>query len=226
MDDFPELTAWVEECGHTVSIVGAGGKTTLMYRLAQAFADQGDTCILTTTTHILRPADLPVTDNPLVLHALLSAHPVVVYAAPAEEDRLGPPPDMQIGHLADWLLVEADGSRQLPCKVPAEHEPRILPGTQVVLGVIGLRALNQPLRDVCFRLDHAKPLLQTDSDAVVTPEDMVHILLSAQGTRKGSGTLPYGIVLSQCEANETGAQEVRELLHAQGFSPVFCLRHP
>lgn len=225
-DDFPQLKAWAEACGRTISIVGAGGKTTLLYRLAGAFAEHGDTCILTTTTHILRPAHLPVTDHPQALRTLLKTHPVVVYAALADDGKLAAPQKMAIGHPADWLLAEADGAKQLPCKVPAAHEPVILPGTQAILGVMGMRALHKPLREVCFRLEYALPLLGHSADAPLSARDLVKILLSGQGTRKAAGDLPYGVVLSQCEADPEGALEIKELLHQQGQYNVFCLRHP
>ena len=41
--------------GGVVSIVGAGGKTSLMYKLAHEFADAGDSVLTTTTTKIFRP---------------------------------------------------------------------------------------------------------------------------------------------------------------------------
>ena len=42
--------------------------------------------------------------------------------------------------LADLILIEADGARMMPCKVPAAYEPVILPETDTVLGVLGLDA--------------------------------------------------------------------------------------
>lgn len=44
----------------------------------------------------------------------------------------------------DFVLVEADGSRRLPVKAPAVYEPVIPPGTDLVVGVIGLDALAVP----------------------------------------------------------------------------------
>ena len=41
--------------GGVISLVGAGGKTTLMFRLARELADTGERVLTTTTTRILRP---------------------------------------------------------------------------------------------------------------------------------------------------------------------------
>jgi hypothetical protein len=43
------------------------------------------------------------------------------------------------------LLVEADGSRRLPLKAPAEHEPAIPSFTNLSVGVVGLLGLGKPL---------------------------------------------------------------------------------
>ena len=57
------------------------------------------------------------------------------------------------------LLLEADGAKRMPCKVPAAHEPVLLPESDIVLAVAGLSALGRPLREVCFRLEQACALL-------------------------------------------------------------------
>ncbi len=47
----------------------------------------------------------------------------------------------------DYILVEADGSRRLPVKAPADHEPVIPGGTDMVIGCIGLDCLGRPMDD-------------------------------------------------------------------------------
>ena len=44
------------EGGGVVSLVGAGGKTSLMYRLARELAGAGQSVLTTTTTHIYPPS--------------------------------------------------------------------------------------------------------------------------------------------------------------------------
>ena len=43
--------------GAVVSIVGAGGKTSLMFRLAREVRERGKSCLVTTSTRILIPDD-------------------------------------------------------------------------------------------------------------------------------------------------------------------------
>ena len=43
------------ETGHVISLVGGGGKTTLLYALARHYSAQGQRVLVSTTTHIRRP---------------------------------------------------------------------------------------------------------------------------------------------------------------------------
>ena len=51
LEDLPFLG----ETGHVISLVGGGGKTTLLYALARHYSAQGQRVLVSTTTHIQRP---------------------------------------------------------------------------------------------------------------------------------------------------------------------------
>jgi len=145
-----------------IAFVGAGGKTSALFRLAEELAAEGRRVLLTSTTHLMDPrgeaARPPLT---LELRAELEAPPgacelprvlpglTVLMARPAVE-----PGKLKGLHPAwipalkaswDFVLVEADGSRRLPVKAPADHEPVLPSGTDLVVGVVGLTALGRPL---------------------------------------------------------------------------------
>ena len=101
--------------------------------------------------------------------------------------------------LADIVLIEADGSRRMPCKAPASREPVLLPECDTVLAVAGLSALGRPLREVCFRLDEACALLHTAPDVPLTPELLAALLASEAGGRKLVGERAFCAVLNQAD---------------------------
>ena len=53
--DVFERFSFLEEKGHIISFVGAGGKTTWMYRMAEYYSARGYRVLVTTTTHIWIP---------------------------------------------------------------------------------------------------------------------------------------------------------------------------
>ena len=58
-----ERFPFLKEKGHVISIVGAGGKTTLMNAMAHVYQGRGQKVLITTTTHIMRPLDCPVVES-------------------------------------------------------------------------------------------------------------------------------------------------------------------
>ena len=51
----------------------------------------------------------------------------------------------------DNVVVEADGSRRLPFKAPAEFEPVIPSSSTLVISTIGADSLDQVISDCCHR---------------------------------------------------------------------------
>ena len=125
------------------TIVGGGGKTTLMQSLAEELSARARV-VITTTTHIWVPDWAPVLLNPTeaaVIHAFLE-HPgrPICVASPALSSKLcaSDMPMEALMRLADYVLVEADGAKRLPLKAPAAHEPVIPKETELVIAVAGL----------------------------------------------------------------------------------------
>ena len=101
------------------------------------------------------------------------------------------------------VLIEADGARRLPAKVPAKHEPVILPCTTYVLSVYGLDSIGQKIEDVVFRHELAEKLLNKKKNECVSAEDIAILASSVYGGRKGCPEKAgYTVVLNKAD-NET-----------------------
>ena len=136
---------FLAEKGHIVSLVGGGGKTTLLYAMADHCARKGWQVLVTTTTHIRQPAACYAPDD-AALTALWQAGHYAVIGTPAENGKLTLPPPQLLRRMAqaDAVFIEADGAKHYPCKVPAAHEPVLLPQSDIVLALAGLSALDRP----------------------------------------------------------------------------------
>ena len=171
------------------TLVGGGGKTTLLYAFARHCAAKGWRVLVSTTTHIRQPGENYAADE-AALAALWAAGQYAVAGVPAEQGKLTALPPEQLTRWmaqADIVLLEADGAKRMPCKAPAAHEPVLLPESDVVLAVAGLSALGRPLREVCFRLEQACALLGAAPETLLTPELLARLLASEQGGRKQVG---------------------------------------
>lgn len=196
---------------HTICLVGGGGKTTVMYELAAAWAACGCKVLVLTSTHILQPADGSFAADAAAVHNLWQQRRYAVIGTP-ELDTGKLTASLQSVYealklQADVILCEADGSRHHPCKAPAAHEPVLLPDSDIVLSVVGMDALGCPLAQACQRPQLAAALLGCSLDSVIDEQMLVALLLSEQGARKNVGTRGFYIVLNKCDLISAAQQE-------------------
>ena len=196
---------------HNICLVGGGGKTTVMYELAAAWAACGRKVLVLTSTHILQPADGSFAADAAAVHNLWQQGCYAVIGMPelATGKLTAPPQDLYeaLQLQADVILCEADGSRHLPCKAPAAHEPVLLPDSDIVLAVAGMDALGCSLAQACQRPQPAAELLGCSLDSVIDEQMLAALLLSEQGARKNVGARAYYIVLNKCDLLKAAQQE-------------------
>ena len=152
------------------ALIGGGGKTTLMYTLAEELRRHG-TVIVTTSTHIQRPEQYPVLTAADDVAAALAARGAVCVASESPECKLCAPALSfeALAALADFVLVEADGSKRLPMKAHAPHEPVIPPNARRTIYVVGADGFGRPIRQVCHRPERYAALCGASEDGIVTP---------------------------------------------------------
>jgi len=217
-----------------IALSGGGGKTTLMFRLAAELAATGEQVVTTMTTRIF-VSQMAQAPHTLVLHgegALLAqlsealaeyGHVLIAGGTIVEQDKVeGVPPEFLDRIVAqpavDVVIVEADGSRRLPFKAPAHHEPVIPSSTTVLVPVVGLDVVGKPL--VAGQVHRPEIVAALSGAALgdpVTPEMIAAVLAHPEGGAKG---LPSGARLvpflnkAEDEATLTAARQTARLLLA------------
>ena len=207
---------------HTICLVGGGGKTTVMYELAAAWAACGRKVLVLTSTHILQPADGSFAADAAAVHNLWQQgrYAVIGTPEPSTGKLTAPPQDLYevLQPQADVILCEADGSRHHPCKVPAEHEPVLLHDCDMVLAVAGMDALGRPQAQACQRPHLAAALLDCSAEKIIDAQMLASLLISEQGAHKNVGARAYYIVLNKCDLLKAAQQEeIRRLLVSAGM---------
>lgn len=154
------------------SVVGSGGKTSLLAALARELPG---TVVLTTTTHILPFAGVPLVTSADAddVRAALAESRVVCVGSQAEKDGKLVAPELGmdvLAALADHVLVEADGSRRLPLKAHAPWEPVIPACSGRTVLVLGASGLGRPVREVVHRSERFCELAGCTPDDPATPE--------------------------------------------------------
>ncbi len=212
--------------GEVVACAGAGGKTTLCWRLWGEVRALGGPAVFSTTTHFLEPILPPrsallldrapnaarvkalrVQVNGMILAGSRLPDPIeppdpnpVAPVRPAKLTGLLPE---QIDELAQILsdvtwIVEADGARGRGLKVPAAHEPAIPSRSNCVIVVVSLDAIGQPIETAAHRPEHVASFLGVPVGETVTADHIVRILSDPQAGLKNVPPSARGVaVLNQ-----------------------------
>lgn len=190
-----------------IALVGGGGKTTMLFALGRQLAGK---VVLTTTTKMGRdrtggyPVLVQPTDDELA-EALAEHRRILVWGADAVHKAAGVTPDRcdRWFDVVDHVVVEADGSRQLPCKAPGPFEPVMPSRTTTAIVCVGAGAFGRVIADCCHRPLRVAALAGCSPYERLTPIRLARVLLSRRGGRKG---VPPGarftIVLTQVAAAE------------------------
>ena len=191
------------------AIVGGGGKTTLMLRLARELSKKGSV-VVCTTTHIRAPQNMSLllgASEAAAARALKEYHVVCLAERETETGKLIRPqlPMETLASLADYVLVEADGSRGLPLKAHAAHEPQIPHCAKRVIYVVGADGIGKPVSEAAHRPELYARLIKKSQEAIVTPEDAA----LAVGTIKNAVA-----VINKVET-------AQELAYARAFAKVY-----
>lgn len=128
---------------YVISVVGAGGKTSYISRLAEKLARVNMRVCITTTTHIYAQPDR---EN------------VSFIGADSGEGKLSYPGDEAFREICaefDVVLVEADGSHHMPVKIPASYEPVVPECSDQIVIVMGHHAIGRAMVESCKRFGAA-----------------------------------------------------------------------
>jgi molybdenum cofactor cytidylyltransferase len=205
--------------GDVVAVAGAGGKTTLVYRMADEARAAGLSVLVTTTTHmgmlpegVTGPLLIEEEDaGDAAIHAALQAEGrATLLGRRIRPDKLEGVRPERVDALrvaADLVLVEVDGARGRSLKVPAAHEPVVPRLTSLLVVVAALDVLGEPLTDErVHRLDLVCAATGTSVGEAVDEDTIVGCLRYAAGY---PSRVPPGaraaVFLNKCEGDEQQA---------------------
>ncbi len=220
--------------GQVVSIIGGGGKTSLMQKIAEELLDENLDVILTTTTRIepLESVCLVLQkDNPnfiAEIKALLMEMSIAMVASDyyKEGERLIGIDKIfvhKLKELADVVLVEADGSRQKGLKAHKKDEPVIPTNSDSVIMVCAADVVGAALNDdSVHRAALFSEKWSIPFNTALTPGIISQELISLNGYRKN---IPQGasisILVNKSDLNFEGGKSLVENLVRYGDCKIF-----
>ncbi len=180
-----------------VAIVGSGGKTSLLFRLAKEYSPL---VILSNTAHIgisqAENADKVFqVSTSQDIDRIIESQPdgiLLITGMPDKKGRYSGLDGTTISHLINTckkkgipLLIEADGCRGKPLKAPAPWEPPIPQEVDQVIVCIGADGFGKRINEEwVYRAEDFARLSQTIQEEIISPETVVKVIAHPFGGQK------------------------------------------
>lgn len=161
------------------AIVGAGGKTSLIKKMAMEFAEDGKRVFVTTSTRMYIEEDTVISKSEDEMIEVLEKEGYLM-AGTKYGTKIGPLAEdayKRICEKADEVLIEADGSKHLPLKMPNNDEPAIYSNVEEIIIVCGLHGLDKKAKDAVHRWELLEGVNGMSGDDIVIPSKLQEILM-------------------------------------------------
>ena len=225
------------EAKEVISLVGAGGKTTLMFRLAKELVMSGKRVVTTTTTKILEPTceetnflfidsdEEKIKD--FVQHRLDQYHHITVAYERVGSGKLkGISPnlvkELWSSRGMDTIIVEADGAAGRPVKAPREGEPVIPSSTTLVIAILGVDGMERELNEEnVFQPERVSKMTGIPIGERMKGEAMALLVTHPEGLFKGAPSSSRVVVFLNKVDIPSGVEKGRDISQR-----IFEKRHP
>lgn len=181
-----------------VSCVGAGGKKTTMFRLAEAHSGRVG---ITATAHIeYFPKTLKarryIGEEAEIIEAIKNDDEAKCIAFAKPSGRFGRRAGVSVDSLAQFkkignfelLVVKADGARGRFVKAPAEHEPAIAPCSDTIIPILSAQVMGMALTDdIAHRVNNISRVTGLKQGERIQAEHIARLLSSEHGSLKNIG---------------------------------------
>lgn len=221
-----------------IALVGGGGKTTLMFALANELKRNGKRVITSTTTKV-RHSEALEYDKVLLVdddadwkskakealgQGTVFVGRSILDSGKAEGISASRADEIFCNSNVQCLVVEADGSAGHPLKAPAEHEPVIPSSVTMVVAMMGLEAMSTRLDEAtAFRVEQVSQVTNLETGGILTPKAIAGVFLHPAGLFKGTPEGARRVVLlnkADLIKHERKAEELADILLADAAKKI------
>ncbi|MGL5379844.1 selenium cofactor biosynthesis protein YqeC [Clostridium sp.] len=177
-----------------VTVVGAGGKTSLINYLAKHY-QINNKVLVTTTTKIYKPDNEfkytmyllddntkiqpPIKNGIVVCGQYINNEEKIVGMDFEELDRITPKFDLS--------LIEGDGSKMKKIKGWNNNEPVVYPSTKKTIGILDITSYDMDINEVnIHRLDELKKITNINKNEKINFDNLCDIVLNDNGMFKNA----------------------------------------
>ena len=210
---------------YCISIIGGGGKTTLLYLLGEIFSKHHKT-ILTTTTHIMKPSHLPI-NQPCFqenIDIVKNIEHLLFIAMPFQNQKLQAPSISfltQSLSYCDYMFIEADGAKYHNIKFERNDEPVIPFFCDCVIQIIGIQALGKTIKECLHRFELAMQTFHWKEHDILDEEKIIKLI---QHNFSHTNAKRKIVIINQIDTL-SDLSHIKNLMKLSNFEIWFCSFH-
>lgn len=211
-----------------ISFVGAGGKTTTMFSIAQELKNNRKKVLISTTTAIYNPKGnydyyflKEINDEFSPQNGSITILGETVVEGKLRGISSDKIDKINETNIFDFILVEADGAKKKSIKAPRELEPIVPNTTTKTIGVIGLDSVGKIINDEnVHRVDLFIEITGKEINHKIDEEDIIKLVLHHNGLFKDSKGEKI-LLLNKCDRHKIDtAYNIRKKLLDKGFKNI------
>jgi probable selenium-dependent hydroxylase accessory protein YqeC len=195
-----------------ITVIGSGGKTTIIEELSKEIYKKGKTVLITTTTKIYIPSHNNAVTilEPEILKKIKLNKNEIIYGASmvdsnnklhgySEKDLN----DIKNNNSIDVIIIEGDGSMGKPIKAYKDHEPVIPTFTDILIAVVGLNSLGKDINESnVHRAKEFISIVKKEMDQKIDCKDIISIITDREGYFKYKCNFNFLIFNRLTQANK------------------------
>jgi len=220
-----------EAKGSCIALLGGGGKTALLHKLAGEFAEYYPSVLQTSLTKTA----FHLSDKPLILNEIdiaklksqkFDRNPLFIIGEKITNEKLKGISETYldiIRHQFDITIFECDGARNKPLKAHTDYDPNIPDFTTHVIIIVGADVISTKVSDglvhrpeLFCKLWNVKPDFQLNNDFIVK------VLTSKNGyLSKVPKEVEIVYYVNKWDGNQGNAEELAEAIYNKTGKPTF-----
>jgi len=182
-----------------ITIVGAGGKTSIMFDIGKKLKLQNKRVLITTTTKIYMP-DKSQSDKILLGKKEIFDRYVPQKGSVTTSGKEVVQKNKYKGYsteeidyirnknIFDYIIIEGDGAKKKSIKAPRNFEPVVPKNTDILLGVIGMDILNKNIdNENIFGLKEFLKITDRKINDSIDKDCLINLIINKDGLFKYTG---------------------------------------
>jgi probable selenium-dependent hydroxylase accessory protein YqeC len=222
----------IEEAkGSCIALLGGGGKTALLHKLANEFAKYYSAVLQTSLTKTaFHPSDNPLILNEIDINKLESIkfdrNPLFLIGEKINNEKLKGISEVDLAiirHQFDITIFECDGARNKPLKAHTDYDPAVPDFTTRVIIIIGADVVNTKVGDgLVHRPELFSNLWSVKPDFELNIDFIVDIVSSQKGyLAKVPGEINVTYFVNKWDNHRKNAEDLARTIYLKTGKPTF-----